>query len=93
MSATRARVLSLYKKMLREGQKFTDYNFRKYAVRRTQDGFHHNMNVSDAARVQELIQEAEENLKIMQRQVLVGQLYGEGKLVIESMNEQDKSSR
>lgn len=42
---------------------------RKYAVRRTQDGFRSNKDVSDTARIQQLIQEAEENLKMMQRQV------------------------
>ncbi|KAL8603151.1 hypothetical protein ACOMHN_059323 [Nucella lapillus] len=92
MSATRAQVLSLYKRMLREGHKLTDYNFRKYAVRRTQDGFHSNKSVSDPPQIQKFIQEAEDSLKVMQRQVLIGQLYGEGKLVIESKNGDGASS-
>ena len=42
---------------------------RMYAVRRTQDEFHANKDVTDAAVIQQQIQEAESNLQMMQRQV------------------------
>ncbi|KAK7114980.1 hypothetical protein V1264_000935 [Littorina saxatilis] len=93
MSATRSQVLSLYKHILREGKKFVDYNFRMYAVRRTKDQFRSNKEISDSSKIQELIKEAEENLEIMRRQVLIGQMYGDGKLVIESATQEESKSR
>ncbi|XP_014785575.1 LYR motif-containing protein 4-like [Octopus bimaculoides] len=83
MSATRTRVLTLYKKMLRESQKFKTYNFRMYALRRTKDAFRENISEMETSKVEKLIEKAEANLQVMQRQTAINNLFTEGKLVIE----------
>ncbi|XP_025115955.1 LOW QUALITY PROTEIN: LYR motif-containing protein 4-like [Pomacea canaliculata] len=84
MTSARSQVLTLYKNLLREGKKFPDYNYRMYALRKTRDEFQNNKKITDLVHIQELIKEAEENLRVIQRQVVIGQMYSEGKLVIES---------
>ncbi|XP_035679676.1 LYR motif-containing protein 4-like [Branchiostoma floridae] len=82
-ASTRSVVLSLYKKILRESKNFSGYNFRMYAVRRTRDGFRANKDETDPVKIQDLIQQAEESLQVIKRQVVIGQLYSTEKLVIE----------
>ncbi|KAI8520224.1 PREDICTED: LYR motif-containing protein 4-like isoform X2 [Branchiostoma belcheri] len=82
-ASTRSVVLSLYKKILRESKNFSSYNFRMYALRRTRDGFRANKDVTDPAKIQELIKQAEDSLQVIKRQVVIGHLYSTDKLVIE----------
>ena len=49
---TSPRILSLYKTMLRESQKFVDKNYRSYAIRRVRDGFKEGAKETDEAKVQ-----------------------------------------
>ncbi|CAL1528054.1 unnamed protein product [Lymnaea stagnalis] len=81
---TKSKVLSLYKQLLKEGNKLTDYNFRMYAIRRTKDAFKGYKNLNDASEIQILIKKATENLEMLKRQALLSQLFGSNKLVIES---------
>nr|XP_033785560.1 LYR motif-containing protein 4 isoform X1 [Geotrypetes seraphini]XP_033785561.1 LYR motif-containing protein 4 isoform X1 [Geotrypetes seraphini]XP_033785562.1 LYR motif-containing protein 4 isoform X1 [Geotrypetes seraphini]XP_033785563.1 LYR motif-containing protein 4 isoform X1 [Geotrypetes seraphini] len=90
-SSSRAHVLSLYRTMLRESKKFSSYNYRwlfvsfsrTYAIRRIRDAFKENKNVCNFQDIQTLLNRAEENLEIIQRQVTIGHLYSTQKLVIE----------
>ncbi|CAO1438673.1 unnamed protein product [Diamesa tonsa] len=86
MSATQSSpklILSLYKQLLRESQKFSSYNIRNYAFRRTRDSFKDNKAVTEQPAIQILVEEAKTNLKMVQRQVIVGNLFASEKLVIE----------
>ena len=74
LSTNRA-VLSLYKTMLRESQKFTDLNYRSWALRRVRDGFRANSKLAEQSSVESQIQYAKQNLIIMKRQTTVGQLF------------------
>lgn len=56
----------------------------EYALQRAKHEFHKNKSVSDPAVVSSLIQKAQINLDIVKRQVLVGQMYAEGHLIIET---------
>ncbi|XP_038070137.1 LYR motif-containing protein 4-like [Patiria miniata] len=85
-NATRATVLKLYREILRESKKFTGYNYREYALRRTKVAFRENKSLTDEAKIKALIQEAEENLQIIKRQVVLSQLYKDPSLVIEGEN-------
>ncbi|XP_021347081.1 LYR motif-containing protein 4B-like [Mizuhopecten yessoensis] len=85
MAATRSKVIRLYKNLLKECNKFNTYNYRTYAVRRTKDAFRDYKNETDPSVIQQLITKAESNLEMVKRQVLIGQMYGEGNLVIESI--------
>ncbi|KAH9503498.1 LYR motif-containing protein 4 [Bulinus truncatus] len=81
---TKSKILSLYKQLMKEGKKMTDYNFRMYAIRRTRDAFKENKQINDSAQVQLLVQKASKNLGILKRQAVLSQLFGSSKLVIES---------
>ena len=74
LSTNRA-VLSLYKTMLRESQKFTDLNYRSWALRRVRDGFRANSKLAEQSSVEKQIQYAKQNLIVMKRQTTVGQLF------------------
>ncbi|CAD7077562.1 unnamed protein product [Hermetia illucens] len=82
----RMKVLSLYKSLLRESQKFSSYNFRMYALRKIRDEFREKKLLTDPARIKEEINFAEKNLGIIKRQVIVGNLYSTEKLIIEKNN-------
>uniref|UniRef100_A0A1B0CM77 Complex 1 LYR protein domain-containing protein n=1 Tax=Lutzomyia longipalpis TaxID=7200 RepID=A0A1B0CM77_LUTLO len=53
--SSKGKILSLYKLMLRESQKFTSYNYREYARRRIRDGFRDNKAVSDSQTIENQI--------------------------------------
>jgi len=79
----RSIVLSLYRQLLRESSKFDSYNFRSYALRRVRDAFRANVQVQDPKIINGLIKEAQSNLELIRRQVILGKLYQANKLVIE----------
>ncbi|GAB0092310.1 Protein bcn92 [Sergentomyia squamirostris] len=81
--STKTKVLSLYKTMLRESQKFPSYNYREYAVRRIRDAFRENRNLSDSTTMENHVKYAKESLQIIRRQTVIGDLYKTDKLVIE----------
>uniref|UniRef100_A0A182ILR3 Complex 1 LYR protein domain-containing protein n=1 Tax=Anopheles atroparvus TaxID=41427 RepID=A0A182ILR3_ANOAO len=83
-AAHKMKVLSLYKQMLRESQKFDSYNYRMYALRRIRDAFRDNKTLTDSASIADSLSYAMKNLAIIKRQTIVGQLYqAPDKLVIE----------
>lgn len=90
MAAGATPPLRLYKLMLREAQKFADFNFRSYAVRRVRDGFRAAVPLS-GPEVQAQLQVAQEQLALMRRQVTVGHLFNPGqRLSIEDWPGQKK---
>ncbi|XP_034838467.1 LYR motif-containing protein 4B-like [Maniola hyperantus] len=78
-------VLSLYKSLLKESNKFANYNFRAYALRRIRDAFQENKSLTDPKLVKKEFEYGKENLKIIKRQVVVGDMYQTEKLVIENI--------
>ncbi|XP_078269998.1 LYR motif-containing protein 4 [Rhinoraja longicauda] len=82
-SSTCSQVLSLYRTMLREGKKFSNYSYRNFAIRRIREAFQENKNETNPEVIQELIEKAKSNYEIIRRQVLIGHLYTAPKLVIE----------
>ncbi|KAF5279667.1 hypothetical protein FQA39_LY18251 [Lamprigera yunnana] len=81
---SRMQILSLYKSLMKESSKFSGYNYRNYAIRRVRDNFKLNKNVTDDSKVTDLVKEGFQNLEIIKRQVLIGNLYSTDKLVIEN---------
>ncbi|KAG8228253.1 hypothetical protein J437_LFUL015052 [Ladona fulva] len=82
-------ILNLYKRLLRESERFESYNFRQvpvsinYAIRRIKDSFKENKTLNDQEQIQKEIQYALKNLDIIKRQAAIGSMYNAGKLVIE----------
>ncbi|KAG8442431.1 hypothetical protein GDO86_011277 [Hymenochirus boettgeri] len=69
--SSRSQVLSLYKIMLRESQKFNAYNYRTYAIRRIRDAFREKKNVDNINEIKFLVGRATENLNVIRRQEIV----------------------
>ncbi|KAI0118211.1 hypothetical protein GGR51DRAFT_498502 [Nemania sp. FL0031] len=74
---------SLYRQLLRTGDKFQAYNFREYAKRRTRDAFRESKAVEDPRQIQDLIQKGLKELQVMKRQTIVSQFYQIDRLVVE----------
>jgi len=74
--ASRPQTLALYKTMMRESSKFTDFNFRSYFQRRVRDGFKESMSLSEGPQIQEQLQIAQQNLQMIRRQATLSQLFG-----------------
>lgn len=70
-----AQVRELFKALLREGRKFSNYNVREYVKRRTVDGFHENRDASDPAAVAAAYEYGVKQLEIAKRQAVVYNLY------------------
>ena len=69
-----SRSLSLYRSFFREAARFSDYNFRSYALRRVQTGFRENMTLSgDAA--ESAYQDGVSQLTSLRRMVAVSEIY------------------
>lgn len=83
--ATRTQILSLYKSLMRESQKFAAYNFRSYAVRRVRDAFKQHKLETDPDNLKKLVSEAYENLEVIKRQAVISRMYQADKLVIENV--------
>ncbi|KAL4821067.1 hypothetical protein BDW67DRAFT_151950 [Aspergillus spinulosporus] len=74
---------SLFRSLLRQSSQFSNYNFREYALRRTKDAFREHQHESEERKIQELIQEGLQNLRMMKRQTVISQFYQLDKLVVE----------
>lgn len=72
---TPTKILSLYKTMLRESQKFVDKNYRSYAIRRVRDGFKEGAKETDQSKIQENILKAKDDLIIIKRQSTISHLF------------------
>ncbi|KAJ4923868.1 hypothetical protein JOQ06_028123 [Pogonophryne albipinna] len=55
MAVVRSEVISLYKMMMTESNKFPSYNYRTYAVRRVRDAFRANSSETDPQTVERLV--------------------------------------
>ncbi|XP_031439480.1 LYR motif-containing protein 4 [Clupea harengus] len=80
----KVQVLSLYRMLLRESEKFSAYNYRTYALRRVKDAFKENKNVEDPQNLQRLLSQAWDSLALIQRQVTIGKMYETQKTVVET---------
>jgi hypothetical protein len=83
LSTSRSAILSLYRNLLRTGGQFNQYGFREYARRRTRDAFREHKKETDPERVQDLVHRGLNDLQMMKRQTVIGQMYNMDKLVVE----------
>ncbi|XP_072937576.1 LYR motif-containing protein 4 homolog [Epargyreus clarus] len=82
---TKNQVLALYKSMLRESQKFPNYNFRAYALRRIKDAFKASKTLTDPKIIKKEFEFAQQNFALIKRQVVIGDMFRTDKLVIENL--------
>lgn len=83
MSVRASDVRKLYKALLRHGSRFSDYNFREYALRRTRDGFRAGMKETDTEKVNKLYYDGLNNLAVVKRQTAISQMFKADPVIIE----------
>ena len=81
---SRVQVLSLYRQLLRKGQKFHNYNFREYSQRRIRSEFKENMNKKEPNEIQTLYQKGLKEREKIFRQQTISSFYGQQLNVAES---------
>ena len=84
-SLTRPEILSLYRQIIKNSKKFTNYNFREYFLRRSSLEFKRNMNLSDPSQISDLFSKAMDELAVLKRQAIISQLYTFDKTVVEPL--------
>lgn len=80
----RVQVLSLYRHMLRQATKMTNYNFRAHALRRIGFEFHSNKNLP-AQEVDAKVVFARGQLNLLRRQSALSNLYPERDSIMETL--------
>ncbi|XP_006617453.1 protein bcn92 [Apis dorsata] len=83
--ASRKDILNLYRNLIRETKKWNLYNFRMYTLRKIRYEFQQNKTVQDKKKINEYYNKGLENLEIIKRQVIIGNLYTFKPLIIETI--------
>eukprot|EP00178_Gracilaria_changii_P014583 TRINITY_DN41018_c0_g1_i1.p1 TRINITY_DN41018_c0_g1~~TRINITY_DN41018_c0_g1_i1.p1 ORF type:complete len:111 (-),score=18.26 TRINITY_DN41018_c0_g1_i1:255-587(-) len=83
MSVSTREILKLYKTLLRCGNRFSDYNFREYTIRRTRDAFRANRNETNPQTIRDLYYEGVNTLAVVKRQTAISQMFKANPVVIE----------
>lgn len=78
-------MLGLYKQIIKNANRFNDYNFRQYFLRKARTEFRANKDVADAKVLDALISDAQKDLGVLKRQSIISQLYTFDKLVVEPL--------
>jgi len=76
-------VLKLYRQLLHEAKKFSNYNFREYSIRRVRQGFHENILEKDPQKITSLINNGNQNLEVLRRQTVINAMYDRNPLIVE----------
>ena len=86
MVVGRTASLSLYRSLLREAKKVDNYNFRLYAIRRIKVGYRSNIQSNDnkAENAELAYRDGIEQLNVLKRQSIVGNLYPSARSVMET---------
>jgi hypothetical protein len=87
MVVGRTASLSLYRSLLREAKKVDNYNFRLYAIRRIKAGYRSNIQSNDnnkAENAELAYRDGIEQLNVLKRQSIVGNLYPSARSVMET---------
>lgn len=84
MSVKPSDLRKLYKALLRHSARFSDYNFREYAKRRTRDAFREHLTEADSEAVRRLYYEGLNNLAIVKRQATISEMFKATPVVVDN---------
>jgi hypothetical protein len=84
MQETRSQVLTLYRTLLRQCERFADGNVRAYAKRRVRAGFRENQPLQDPEQIAKALEDGKKDLAMVQRQTTISQLYPPPPYVLET---------
>lgn len=83
MSVGTRDILKLYKTLLRYSSRFSDYNFREYAIRRTKDAFREHKSETNPEEIRALYYRGVNNLAVVKRQTAISQMFKTDPVIIE----------
>lgn len=83
MSVKASDLRKLYKALLRHSSRFSDYNFREYAHRRTRDAFREHLAETDPKVINRLYYDGLNNLAVLKRQTAISQMFQSDPVVLE----------
>jgi hypothetical protein len=72
---TRANVLGLYRRVLRSGRKFADYNFREYVIRIAREDFRLHAAERDPQRIAAQFADGKVQAEVAERQAIINAMY------------------
>ena len=75
-------ILGLYRDLLRNSSKISNYNFREHARRRVKEEFRSNKDVVDSGIQRSKYDWGSQNLEIVKRQSLLSHIYKESGTVL-----------
>jgi hypothetical protein len=78
--------LRLYRTLLQSSKQFKDYNLRSYSLRRCRLGFEQARTETDPAAIETLLQHGREQLKVIQRQATISNMYASEQSVMETLS-------
>lgn len=81
MSAAEAR--SLYRALIREGQRFTNYNLRCYVRRRAREMFEEGRTAADAEAARLALEQGKQELELVKRQATIQNMYAHYSSIVE----------
>lgn len=73
----------LYRALLQHSARFSDYNFREYALRRTRDAFRQHKSENDPQVINRLYYDGLNNLAILKRQTAISQMFKTDPVIVE----------
>ncbi|XP_036936045.1 LYR motif-containing protein 4 [Acanthopagrus latus] len=77
------KVISIFRDLLRESNRYPSHFYWTYALRRVRDAFRANRTVDDPKTVARLMAEGQQTLALIQRQVAIGKMFETQKTVVE----------
>lgn len=76
--------MGLYKQIIKNANRFNDYNFKQYFLRKARTEFKANKD-ADASKIEALLMDAQKDLGVLKRQSIISQMYTFDKLVVEPL--------
>lgn len=82
----------LYRQLVREAERFPQYNYRMYALRKIKDEFAGRSNLQ-GTELEHFLQAGQGELERLRRMTAVAALYAKDSLVIEAASRETSSSK
>ena len=74
----------LYKQLVNESMKFSDYNFRSHALRIAQYKYESLLDETDESKIKDIAKNLENDIAVTTRQTVIGQLYAAEKHILDT---------
>uniref|UniRef100_H2ZR62 Complex 1 LYR protein domain-containing protein n=1 Tax=Ciona savignyi TaxID=51511 RepID=H2ZR62_CIOSA len=76
----------LYKQLITECAKFSDYNFRSHALRRVKHAYETHLSETDETKIANISKKMKEDIESTSRQVTIGHLFAAERHILDKNN-------